>query len=163
MYARLDLRHVVNRPAYTLHGTRCHVPWRLLCLCLCLLAWVACAAKEARPPEAESGITLPEVTRIVLQGNATFSSSELRKAMATKQRPLIPPWKRGEPYNPPTVEADLLRLKKFYFDHGFLDTTVTLAKVTEDEQAATVQLEIHIAEGPGDTGARCAPRRHAAA
>ena len=49
--------------------------------------------------------------------------------MATKQRPLIPPWKRGEPYNPPTVEADLLRLKKFYFDRGFLDTTVTLAKV----------------------------------
>ena len=148
MYARLDLRHVVNRPAYTLHGTRCHVPWRLLCLCLCLLAWVACAAKEARPPEAESGITLPEVTRIVLQGNATFSSSTLRKAMATKQRPLIPPWKRGEPYNPPTVEEDLQRLKKFYFDHGFLDTTVTLAKVTEDEQATTVQLEIHIAEGP---------------
>jgi outer membrane protein insertion porin family/translocation and assembly module TamA len=68
--------------------------------------------------------------------------------MATKQRPLIPPWKRGEFYNPPTVEADLRRLKKFYFDHGFLDTTVTLAKVVEDEQAATVQLEIDIVEGP---------------
>jgi outer membrane protein assembly complex protein YaeT len=67
--------------------------------------------------------------------------------MATKQRPLLPPWKRGELYNRPTVEADLRRLKKFYFDRGFLDTTVTLAKVVEDEQAATVQLEIHIVEG----------------
>jgi outer membrane protein assembly factor BamA len=45
------------------------------------------------------------------------------------------------------VEADLRRLQKFYFDRGFLDTTVTLAKVEEDEPAAKVQLEIHIVEG----------------
>jgi outer membrane protein assembly complex protein YaeT len=113
-----------------------------------VLAWAACAAKEPKLAEPEPAVPLPEVTRIVLQGNTTFGSRELRKVMATKQRPLFPPWKRGEPYNPPTVEADLRRLKKFYFDRGFLDTTVTLGKVQEDADARTVQLEILLEEGP---------------
>jgi outer membrane protein insertion porin family/translocation and assembly module TamA len=115
---------------------------------VCLLICAACAAKEPKPIEPEPAVPLPEVTRIVLQGNTTFGSGALRKVMATKQRPLFPPWKRGEPYNPPTVEADLRRLKKFYFDRGFLDTSVTLSQVQEDEEAGTVQLEIRIEEGP---------------
>jgi outer membrane protein insertion porin family/translocation and assembly module TamA len=67
--------------------------------------------------------------------------------MATKQRPLLPPWKRGEPYNPPTVEEDLQRLKKFYFDRGFLDTTVRLTAVQEKPRKHAVRLEIVIDEG----------------
>ena len=81
-------------------------------------------------------------------GNTHFSSRTLRKQMVTQPRPLLPPWKRGEPYNPPTVQEDLRRLKKFYFDRGFLNTTVRLGNVQHDPEKQTVRLEIVIDEGP---------------
>jgi outer membrane protein assembly complex protein YaeT len=67
--------------------------------------------------------------------------------MATKQRPLLPPWKRGEPYNPPTLDADLLRLKKFYFDRGFLETTLRVGDVHYEDEQQKVRLTIVIDEG----------------
>jgi len=68
--------------------------------------------------------------------------------MATTQRPLLPPWGRGEPYNPPTLDADLLRLKKHYFDHGFLETSVRVDELQEDTEKQTVRITIAIDEGP---------------
>jgi outer membrane protein assembly complex protein YaeT len=87
------------------------------------------------------------VRQITFRGNTQFSRRELLQEMITKQRPLLPPWKRGEPYNPPTLQADLQRLKKFYFDRGFLDTVVRLEGAQEDEEKRTVRLEIAIEEG----------------
>ena len=90
----------------------------------------------------------PEVRQITFQGNTHFSSGTLRKLMATQQRPLLPPWRRGEPYNPPTLDADLLRLKKHYFDHGFLETSVRVDELQEDAEKQTVRIVIAIDEGP---------------
>jgi outer membrane protein assembly complex protein YaeT len=125
------------------------LPWqyRSLVVGLLLLACTACASKAPRLPEEAPPEPFPEVTHITFRGNTTFGSRELRKAMATKQRPLLPPWKRGEPYNPPTLEADLRRLKKFYFDRGFLDAQVRLAGADVDEENNTVGLEILVEEG----------------
>lgn len=117
-------------------------------VCALMLAYTACASKQAAVPEAESAPPLPEVRKITLRGNTHFSSATLRTAMATKQRPFLPPWKRGEPYNPPTLEADLQRLKKLYFDHGFLHTTVRLGDVREDPETHAVHLDVVIDEGP---------------
>ena len=80
------------------------------------------ASRQCRKPEDTQ--VFPEVRQITFTGNTHFSSGTLRKLMATQQRPLLPPWGRGEPYNPPTLDADLLRLKKFYFDRGFLECNV---------------------------------------
>lgn len=116
---------------------------------LCLLLLLAsCSAKSAKAPQADVFATFPEMRRITFSGNAHFKSSDLRKVMASKQRPLIPPWKRGEPYNPPTLEADLQRLKKFYFDRGFLDAVVRLGEVDEDTEKHLVRINILIEEGP---------------
>jgi outer membrane protein insertion porin family len=98
------------------------------------------AATQDTPP-------LQEVAKITFVGNTRFSSRTLRKQMATQQRPLLPPWKRGEPYNAPTVEDDLQRIKKYYFDRGFLETTVHLDKVESDPNGKAVRLEIQIDEG----------------
>jgi outer membrane protein assembly complex protein YaeT len=68
--------------------------------------------------------------------------------MATKQRPLLPPWGHGEPYNPPTLDADLLQIKKYYFDHGFLESSVRVEEVQEDTAKHTVRIVIAIDEGP---------------
>jgi outer membrane protein assembly complex protein YaeT len=99
-------------------------------------------------PTAEDTQVFPEVRQITLQGNTHFSSGTLRKLMATKQRPLLPPWRRGEPYNPPTLDADLLRLKKHYFDHGFLETNVRVDELQEDTEKQIVRIVIAIDEGP---------------
>lgn len=112
-----------------------------------LLACTACTSKEVRVPEATPAVPLPEVMQITLHGNTQLSSRELRQVMITKQRPLLPPWRRGEPYNPPTLQADLQRVKKFYFDRGFLDTVVRLENVQEGEEEHTVRLELLIEEG----------------
>jgi outer membrane protein assembly complex protein YaeT len=121
--------------------------WSLLSACL-MLACLGCAAKEGRLPEEDATLALPEVKHITFRGNTSFGSRKLRQVMAIKQRPFLPPWKHGEPYNPPTLQADLRRLKKFYFDQGFLETTVRQGEVQEDAEKRTVSLEILIDEGP---------------
>src|SRR5262245_59605114 len=107
----------------------------------------ACTSHQAQVPQPESPAPFPEVAHITFTGNTHFSSGKLRQVMATKQRPLLPPWGHGEPYNPPTLEADLLRLKKFYFDRGFLEATARLEKLDEDPERHTVRPVIAIDEG----------------
>lgn len=121
---------------------------RHLVRCLFLLSLAACSTKVVKTPQADVLAAFPEVRSITFFGNDHFKSADLRKVMASKQRPLIPPWKRGDPYNPSTLEADLQRLKKFYFDRGFLDTVVRLGEVYEDAEKHLVQINILIDEGP---------------
>src|SRR5712691_9439293 len=123
---------------------RCRV---VLVLMYALLS-AACASQKAKVPEAESLQPFPEVRQITFTGNTRFSSGTLRKLMTTQQRPLLPPWKRGEPYNPPTLDADLLRLKKYYFDHGFLESSVRVDELQEDPEKQTVRIVIAVDEGP---------------
>jgi outer membrane protein assembly complex protein YaeT len=99
-------------------------------------------------PKTEDTQVFPEVRQITFHGNAHFSSGTLRKLMATKQRPLLPPWGHGEPYNPPTLDADLLRIKKHYFDNGFLETSVRVDELQEDTEKQTVRIVIAVDEGP---------------
>ena len=114
-----------------------------------LLMLAGCAAKQAevQNPDNEQAPALPEVRKVTFTGNEQFSAGALRKTMASKPRPFFPPWKRGEPYNRPTLEADLKRLKKYYFDRGFLNTEVAIASVEQDEEKNTVEIAIAIDEG----------------
>jgi outer membrane protein assembly factor BamA len=68
--------------------------------------------------------------------------------MVTKPRPSLQFWKHGEPYNPPTLQEDLLRLRKYYFDRSFLETTAHVERVQENAEENTVAIEIAIDEGP---------------
>src|SRR5262245_2145846 len=123
--------------------------WRRIVLVLgCIFLNAACASRQPTVTKAEDTQVCPEVRRITIQGNTHFSSGTLRKLMATKQRPLLPPWGRGEPYNPPTLDADLLRLKQHYFNHGFLETNVRVDELQEDAEKQTVRIVIAIDEGP---------------
>jgi outer membrane protein assembly complex protein YaeT len=90
---------------------------------------------------------LPEVRRITFTGNSQFSSRTLLGEMVTKPRPSLQFWQHGEPYNPPTLQEDLLYIKKYYFDRGFLETTAQVARVQENAEENTVTIEIVITEG----------------
>ena len=118
-----------------------------LVLVLHVVMLSACASQKAPFPETEPPSAFPEVRRIVFLDNKKFGSARLRNAMATQQRPLLSPWKRGSDYNPATVDDDLLRLQKYYFDRGYLDVRATLVKVEQKEANNTVQLHIRIEEG----------------
>lgn len=121
--------------------------WRAVLVMLLICLGVACPSHEATVQQPEGPVPFPEVDQITFTGNTHFSGRKLRKVMATKQRPLLPPWGHGEPYNPPTLEADLLRLKKFYFDHGFLEAMVRLESVDEDQERRRVRIVIAVDEG----------------
>ena len=118
-----------------------------LVLVLHVLMLSACASPKAPFPETEPPSAFPEVRKIVFLGNKKFGSARLRNAMGTQQRPLLSPWKCGSDYNPATVDDDLLRLQKYYFDRGYLDVRATLVKVEQNEANNTVQLHIRIEEG----------------
>lgn len=89
----------------------------------------------------------PEIAELTFTGNLSFYSWSLEKVMASKPRPFLQFWKKGEPYNPGTLKDDLLRLRKFYFDHGFLSTEASVAETHKDPQNNTVEIEIAIDEG----------------
>jgi outer membrane protein insertion porin family len=126
---------------------RSSVQLRLLLMAACALLCTGCAALRGQGPAPDTAPPLPEVVDIDFQGNEHFKASELKKVMVTEEPPLIPPWKSGGEYNPPTLEADLQRLKKFYFDRGFLAAEVRLGEVREDQDNNTVAIHIIIDEG----------------
>ncbi|MGE3541211.1 MAG: outer membrane protein assembly factor BamA [Candidatus Tectimicrobiota bacterium] len=124
---------------------------RLWCYCVVLLVLVlyqgTSRAQDVPNLETNGLPALPEVAKLTFVGNRTFSSRTLRQQMATQQRPLLPPWKRGEPYNAPTLEEDLLRVKKYYFDRGFLETTVRVGRIDQESDGKAVRIELVIDEG----------------
>ena len=114
---------------------------------LCAIVLNACGSQKASLQQETLIRAFPEVRQIVFLDNEKFGDARLRQAMATQQPPLLAPWKRGSDYNPSALDADLLRLQKFYFDRGYLDVRATVAKVEQDEAANTVELHIRIEEG----------------
>ncbi len=114
---------------------------------LVILLLVGCVARQTEVQDADQALALREVRNVTFQGNHQFSAGTLRKAIASQPRPLFPPWKRGETYSRPTLDEDLKRLQKYYFDRGFLNAQATVAKVEEDAEKNTVAITIAIEEG----------------
>jgi len=121
--------------------------YKLLLTGLMLLLSVSCALFRERTVETVPPVPLPEVRRVTFSGNTQFSSRTLIAEMVSKPRPRLQFWKHGEPYNPPTLQQDLLRIRKYYFDHGFLETTVRVERVEENAEANTAAIDIAIEEG----------------
>ena len=119
----------------------------LFLLILVVLAVPACAFHGSEVSESDFRFTLPEVREITFRGNKKFGAWALQKQMATQARSFLQFWKRGGDYSPSTLEADLLRLRKYYFDRGFLSTTAKIVKVQEDPEENAVSIEIEIEEG----------------
>jgi outer membrane protein assembly complex protein YaeT len=122
--------------------------FKLLGVSVSLLVCLSCALIRKPAIEPAPTLPLPEVKRITFTGNTQFSSRTLIGVMATKPRPSLLFWRRGEPYNPPTLRDDLLRIRKFYFDRGFLETTARVEQVQEQPEDNTVTIVIAIDEGP---------------
>ena len=121
----------------------------LILVILVSLMLTACAARRTEVQDVNVGLQFPEVRKVMFTGNDTFSARSLRSVMASKQRPFFPPWKRGEAFNRPTLDADLLRLKKYYFDRGFLQAEAKTSdnQIERDAERNEVRITITIQEG----------------
>jgi len=121
--------------------------FRLVGMSLILPVCVSCALFRERPVETAPTTVLPEVRKVTFIGNTQFSSRTLIGEMVSKPRPWLQFWKHGEPYNPPTLQEDLLRIRKYYFDRGFLETTAHVEQLQENAEENIVTIEIAIDEG----------------
>lgn len=122
--------------------------WAPLALVAVALGWLGGCALQATRTDEPWGTELASVRSVTFTGNERFRAGTLRAAMDTQPRPFWQPWKRGDPYDRDTLEADLLRLRKFYFDRGYLRTSAAVGKVQENPADNSVSIEIILDEGP---------------
>ncbi|RMF84514.1 MAG: hypothetical protein D6736_19125, partial [Nitrospinota bacterium] len=86
------------------------------------------------------------VEKLTFQGNTHFTDAELKAVIGTTERSRLP-WKEPEFFNPQVLQEDLKRIRKFYFDRGYLHARVQEPEVVVDEKAHTVRITITIEEG----------------
>ena len=98
------------------------------------------------------------VARIEFVGNKSFSDRELKKQMVTKEKTLFNMVYVfinalfGKPatyyYIPDLLEVDLMKIRQFYKDHGFLRVMVGDPEVKVDKRRGKIYIRIPIEEGP---------------
>ena len=102
---------------------------------LCLLVTVTTAS--AAPQAGEDSGTprtahVPRVREIRFTGDLAFEPDALKKLL--RRRPL---------YETGAIEADLARLRSFYFSHGYFNARVGLGNVAIDAGDAILTFEVH--------------------
>lgn len=101
---------------------------------LCLLVTVTTASAGPQGGEETGtprGAHTPRVREVRFAGDPAFEPDALKKVM--RRRPL---------YDTRAVEADLARLRSFYFSQGYFDARVGVGSVTVDGADAILTLEV---------------------
>lgn len=89
------------------------------------------------------------VGTIEFEGNAHFSSGDLKKKILTRERSRLRPWRARPYFDPAMIERDLERLTRFYEAEGYFLAHFDLDwSQTEENGRAVVDLRIEILEGP---------------
>ena len=86
---------------------------------------------------------------IEFEGNAAFSSKELRKVMETKERGFFAPvaWITGAgKLNKDVLERDLEKVAAFYYNHGYIKAKIGEPKI--DIKGNWIYITIPVTEGP---------------
>jgi hypothetical protein len=86
----------------------------------------------------------PRVREVRFAGDLAFDRDVLEKVLRElRSRPVIPGvWRRRPAYEASAVEADLARLRSFYFSQGYFEARVGVGSVTVDEGDAILTLEV---------------------
>jgi len=91
-----------------------------------------------------------EISDISFEGNATFRASQLKNQILTKEVPWYARflfWKKRPHFEEMVLQADLLRLKRFYESEGFLHSIIEDYAIVPDGDNQKVHLKILIKEG----------------
>lgn len=105
-------------------------------LLLSLLSLLLSAPLLAQTPQAR-------VHRLELRGNDFFSDRQLHRIMTSSPR-----WYGKKRYHEGTLNSDINAVLAAYEAQGFLDARVTERQIDISEDGRSVDVRIHLAEGP---------------
>jgi Surface antigen variable number repeat len=105
---------------------------------LCVLVSVTTAS--AGPPAGQDtgsprprAAPAPRLREVRFEGDLAFEPDALKKVLKGTRQPH---------YEARAVEADLVRLRSFYFSHAYFDARVGVGDVTVDGREATLTLKV---------------------
>lgn len=87
------------------------------------------------------------IKKVVFKGNKEIKSSQLKKAMMTKQRNILSFITKTGILDEDVLKNDIQLLSAYYFDHGYLEAKISEPKI-DLSNPKKIQIEIEIAEGP---------------
>ena len=87
------------------------------------------------------------IKKIIFKGNQKIKSSDLRKAMTTKQWNLLAIISKTGVLDEDVLKNDLQLLSAYYLNQGYLEVTVSEPKI-DFRDPKRIQIEIEIKEGP---------------
>jgi outer membrane protein insertion porin family len=88
-----------------------------------------------------------KIGKIEFQENKVFSGKKLKKVIMTKEKGMISSIFGQDLYRPLLIKDDLMRLKAFYNDHGYIDVRTKLLPVNLNSSMEKINLKILIQEG----------------
>jgi hypothetical protein len=84
------------------------------------------------------------VRRVEFAGAPALPPAELQRALrALRRKRIFPGWRGHPPYTQSALDADLARLRSYYFFKGYFDSTVQAGGVESTETGALVTIEVN--------------------
>lgn len=87
------------------------------------------------------------INKISFEGNEDFSASDLRDTMISKENHWYRFFASTDTYDPDRLNYDKEMLRRFYFNHGYIDFEVLDTKVIPDKEKHTFDIIFKIKEG----------------
>jgi len=88
------------------------------------------------------------VKRIAILGNRAISDSELKENIATRERSFLSFVTSEGNFKREIFERDLLLLRAYYMNHGYVNVKVSSPEVTLAPDKENIFISIHVTEGP---------------
>lgn len=112
-------------------------PWRALCLCICVPAWLLSGCATTPAPEAQ------RIKSLDITGTRELGEDEIKEKILTTE----PAWPWDvEYFDPNAWQADLRRIERFYGTQGYYQAQVVEETITPVGDDA-VRLEVRVDEG----------------
>ena len=89
----------------------------------------------------------PSVSSIKIDGNRVFSDGTLKKAMKTKERSYLRPFRKSV-YRKDFLSADIESILGLYRRHGYLKAKLVSEQVEKSAKGSSVSIHLEFAEGP---------------
>ena len=90
---------------------------------------------------------IAKVKQIRIVGNHVFSQSKLLDQFQLTTSGLFTFFTKSDHYSKQKLEADLMRLRDFYYNHGYLGFSVLSQKVHANENSSDIYITITVHEG----------------
>lgn len=89
-----------------------------------------------------------KIKLIRIMGNHAFTEKELLKNFTLRKSSILTIFSSNDQYSKEKLDADLEKLRSFYFDHGYINFRVDSAQVSITPDKKSIYITISVYEGP---------------